>query len=246
MKMKRELFESIIQQLSEIGYRGRVGLYSNNEPLLDNRIVDFARYTWEKLPNACKIIYTNGILLKKAVFLQLLEYIDILCIDLYYDKQEDEVLTENMVEVLRYGMAHTNVQEKVMLQFINRNAIRNNRGGKSKNRKSVYQVTATCMLPYIQMIVRPDGKLSLCCNDALGENTLGDLNEDGLVKAWNRPQYHAVRERIMQGRQCVEFCKNCDNYASVNTKGNEEFSKEEMKSSWDRLKNRLIGAWERL
>lgn len=37
------------------------------------------------------------------------------------------------------------------------------------------------------MVVRPDGKVSLCCNDALGTMTLGDLTKElsamfGMVK----------------------------------------------------------------
>lgn len=37
----------------------------------------------------------------------------------------------------------------------------------------------------------------------------------------------------------MDFCKNCDNYASVNTKGNQEFSKEETNKSWEELGKRF-------
>lgn len=141
--MHEDLFKSIILQLSSMNYRGRVQLFSNNEPLLDKRIVRFAEYTWEHLPNACKIFFTNGTLLKMDVFLQLIQYLDIICIDIYYDNEIIDAITYEMREVLRYCLANDILRKKVMVQFINRNAIRNNRGGQSKNRQNLYQVKAT-------------------------------------------------------------------------------------------------------
>lgn len=35
--------------------------------------------------------------------------------------------------------------------------------------------SATCMLPFMQLIVRPDGKVSRCCQDALGRLPWGIL-----------------------------------------------------------------------
>lgn len=235
--MQTDLFKSIILQLSSMNYRGRVQLFSNNEPLLDKRIVHFAEYTWEHLPNACKVLFTNGTLLKMDMFLQLTQYLDIICIDIYYDDEIIDVMTNEMKEILKYCLANDNLQKKVMVQFINRKAIRNNRGGQSKNRQNVYQVKATCMLPYIQMIVRPDGMLSLCCNDALGQNTLGNLNVESLIEAWNNDNYRNMRSQIFQSRQNVDFCKYCDNYASINTVGNNVFSKEQLREAWNKVKS---------
>ena len=41
----------------------------------------------------------------------------------------------------------------------------------------------SCILPYKQMIIRPDGKTSLCCNDPYGKNTLADVNKMTLREA---------------------------------------------------------------
>jgi hypothetical protein len=61
------------------------------------------------------------------------------------------------------------------------------------------------------MVVRPSGRLGLCCNDALGQVTLGDLNRQSLVEAWNGPAYVAVREKILQGREHIPQCGACTN-----------------------------------
>ena len=40
---------------------------------------------------------------------------------------------------------------------------------------------ATCVLPFKQMIIKPDGKVSLCYSDSLGKNILGDLTKNSVV-----------------------------------------------------------------
>lgn len=65
-------------------------------------------------------------------------------------------------------------------------------------------------MPYKQIIVRPDGKVSLCCNDALGKCTLGDLNNESLVDVWFGAAFSKVREQLRNGRQGFERCKYCD------------------------------------
>ena len=50
-KMDEELFKSIIIQLKEWGYKGRLTLYGNNEPFLDTRIVEWHKFAREQLPD---------------------------------------------------------------------------------------------------------------------------------------------------------------------------------------------------
>ena len=85
-KMPEELFNKIIQELKEINYSGSVALYSNNEPLLDKRIYEFARITREELPNSYIYMFTNGTLIDMDKFLELMKYLDLLVIDNYTDE----------------------------------------------------------------------------------------------------------------------------------------------------------------
>jgi MoaA/NifB/PqqE/SkfB family radical SAM enzyme len=81
--MDRRLFISIMEQLRELGYAGKVGLFSNNEPLLDDRISEFAEITRKYLPGAFISILTNGLLLTVEKLNTLMKYIDELAIDNY-------------------------------------------------------------------------------------------------------------------------------------------------------------------
>lgn len=239
-KMSDSLFYSIIDQLSDMSYDGRVALFSNNEPFLDRRILQFSKYTAEKLPNACKILFTNGTLLTEEMFIKIIEYIDVFNIDIYYDNDIFQETPDELKKIFAKYINNKTIQEKMMIQFINRKAIRNNRGGISKNRTNIYMVQAPCLLPFIQMVVRPDGMTSLCCNDALGDFTLGDLNKESLIEAWNNKKYNDIRSIIASSRKYLEKCKVCDNYASSNTKGKDFFSKKAREEAWNSVCEQIL------
>lgn len=61
------------------------------------------------------------------------------------------------------------------------------------------------------MVVRPDGKLSLCCNDALGQETLGDLSVQSIREAWNDSRRRTVQDLMLGGRDKLDVCRHCDN-----------------------------------
>jgi MoaA/NifB/PqqE/SkfB family radical SAM enzyme len=61
--MPEEYFKKCIDELAEYCYKGIVGLWINNEPLLDKRIVKFVEYAAKRLPEADVKIITNGLLL---------------------------------------------------------------------------------------------------------------------------------------------------------------------------------------
>ena len=62
-KMSDELFKKIINELHDMDYNGTLSLYSNNEPFIDERIIDFYKYARKMIPNARLSIFTNGSLL---------------------------------------------------------------------------------------------------------------------------------------------------------------------------------------
>ena len=237
--MESELFYSIIDQLGLVNYQGRIALFSNNEPFLDNRMNDFIVYSKKKVTGAFIYLFTNGTLITLEEFKKTIEYLDFICIDLYFDNK-DEIASFEMKKILKYCIDE-NLCEKVMVQIINRSAIRNNRGGNSKNRHAIYEPKAPCILPFTQMIVRPDGKLSLCCNDPFGNYTMGDLTKETLIEAWNNTNYHDMRLSIRKSRANVPYmCKRCDNYSTTNQNGNLIFTKKQISDSWERVNTFLI------
>ena len=208
--MTEELFYSIIDQLEELDYRGRFTTFSNNEPLLDNRIIEWNRYARRKLPKARMHLYTNGTLMTLDKFKALVEILDELIIDNY---QQELSLIKPCQQIQEYCKKHPELTKKVTIVLRKPQEILTSRGGTAPNRSNIGNYAKErCVLPFKQMIVRPDGKISLCCNDALGKYTLGDLTKEKIVDVWYGAKFQMVRKSLYEGRENWGNCKFCDTF----------------------------------
>lgn len=209
--MTREMFENIVSQLEEIQYNGRFTTFSNNEPLLDERIIEFNQYARQHLPNARMHLFTNGTLMTLDKFKALIEVLDELIIDNY---QQELKLIKPCIEIQEYCREHPELTSKVSIVLRKPNEILTSRGGTAPNRKELVEYgKERCVLPFKQIIVRPTGQISLCCNDALGKYTLGDLNNESLLDIWYGPRFEMVRKCLYKGRENWGNCKYCDTFS---------------------------------
>ena len=205
--MDKALFEKIISDLEAINYSGVISLFSNNEPLIDKRILDFISFAKKKLPNATHALFTNGLLLNRDKYVVLTELLDFLVIDNYND---DLRLNPNVQEIYESSSDVYNGC-KVLVQNRKKNQILLNRGTLSPNQEAQNTIySSPCILPYIQMVVRPDGKVSRCCQDAYGNETMGDLNNQTVSEIWYGDKFNSLRREVHNGRNERKFCKNCD------------------------------------
>lgn len=207
-RMDEGLFKKIINELETINYDGRLALFSNNEPFLDDRILEFHRYARQHVPRARMHLYTNGTKLSLDQFVEVMKYLDELIIDNY---NEDLILHPNCRAIKDYCEMHPEYISRVTIVLRKPREILTSRGGDAPNRKEkVSFPNAKCILPFRQMIIRPDGKVSLCCNDPLGKNTLGDVTQDTLVDIWYNDRFGMVRRCLAQGRGNWKHCEYCD------------------------------------
>ena len=212
-RMEEELFSSIMKQLNGLKFKGSLSLHSNNEPLLDKRLPEFAKEARQKLPRARIKMFTNGSLLTLDLFRTLLPSFDRIFINNYNDRPE---MHPQVKEIHDYCLTPEGQDfitgKSVVIQYRNPNVVLSSRGGNAPNRKPpVHPPSFKCPYPYKQLIVRPDGKISLCCNDALGEMTLGDLATDPILDVWRGPAYTAVRNAMTtKGRAGIPVCSLCD------------------------------------
>ena len=209
LRMTDEMFRSIIDQLRDLDYRGAVYPYSNNEPFLDIRIFDFVAYARERLPGARIFIYSNGLLLDREKYLRLIPLVDDFTINNYCD---DFKLADNVREIHELASADPELNRKTKVVMRYRQEIMTSRGGQSPNKLDILSRTLPvgCLLPSRQVVVRPDGRLSLCCNDALGKMTLGDLRRESLAGIWWGEKYADIRNRVLEGRGALDLCRQCD------------------------------------
>lgn len=211
-RMTEELFYKIINELVSIHYCGEISIFSNNEPLLDTRIFDFIDYAKQKLPYAHHSLYTNGMLLNKEKFERLVNSLDVLYIDNYDDNMQ---IMDNVAEIID-EYEDKLISCDVLVLVRKKNQILDSRGGSAPNRTMEKVYTSSCIAPFMQLIVRPDGKISRCCQDPLGKTTLGDLSKQTIQEVWEGKNYNILRRQLQEGKRPeIEQCKYCDTFGNT-------------------------------
>lgn len=208
--MEDDLFYSIIDQLHDWGYKGHLTLYGNNEPFLDTRIVEFHKYCREKLPESFIFLSSNGLLLTVDKVKEIIPYVNQLIINNYC---RDMKLHENVREIYEYAKAHPEEFKDVelLIQMRYMDAVLTNRAGSAPNKQNTQKIIKeTCLMPYTDMFIFPDGRMGICCCDNFEATTLADLNVTPLKEAWNSDEYKKIRQAIRTSRGDYNFCKYCD------------------------------------
>lgn len=211
--MSEELFESLVNQLSVLNYDKTFGFFSNNEPLLDQRLPAFIQEAKKRLPNASVTTVTNGTLLTTDLFRKIMPYLNTIIIN---DYNKEPGLHPNIKEVRNYCLTPEGQKiiagKRVVIEMRNPERVLLSRGGTSPNREPISRPLKTlCLCFFLQFIVRPDGRISQCCNDALGKVTMGDLNEASVEEIWQGLFFTEAR-RVMakKGRSGIPLCAGCD------------------------------------
>lgn len=208
-KMDDTLFKKIIDELSELNYQGSIALFSNNEPFIDARIIEFAKYARNNLKQAYIYLYTNGSLLSAEKLQEILPYINYIHIDNYNDSGE---VNTNIAQILDEFEQKNGSNEKIELVKRKETEVLSSRGGVAPNKRNAKSIDCKCILPFCQMVIRSDGKVSLCCNDAYGKWTMGDVAKESLKDIWYGDKYYFVRKRMrVDGRKGITpCCDSCD------------------------------------
>ena len=210
MKIDDDLYRSIIDQLADWNYKGHLTLYGNNEPWLDTRIVEFHKYAREKLPDSYIFMSTNGLILTLEKVNEIKPYINQLIINNYDMEMK---LHPNIQKIYDYVKAHPEEYKDLDIQIQMRylQEVLTNRAGSAPNKKATEKVIKeTCLLPFTDAWIMPNGKLGLCCCDNYEVTDFGDLNKMPLKEAWASPGLMAARKAIAEGRQNYKFCEHCD------------------------------------
>lgn len=202
--LEDSLFYSIIDQLYELNYSGRIGLFDINEPLTDSRIFNFIQYAKEKLPKAWHMLISNGDLLNATNVVKLFESgLDNLFISMYDD----------------YTIAKIDKLEKDLPQYLNRiNKMDftnfdfvDNRGGNVKHKGGCETINSPCERVYKVLSIHPSGFIHSCFNDFYGVNEIGNLNEYKLIDLWNNTKFRFLRSNLDKGNRGIsKLCANCN------------------------------------
>lgn len=212
-RMSEELLERILAQLGQWKYGGYLSLFSNNEPLLDNRIFSFLKKARQMVPDARLCLFTNGLLLTEEKFRMLTDTLDYLTIDNYSDDLELLPPVERCVRA--FEEERFSCQVRVLIR--KKTQVLSSRGGEAPNRQMDVSFEGPCMMPFMQIVIRPDGKVSQCCQDGLGHSCIGDLEQETLEECWENAARRELWQKLSRnGRGELSGCRHCDVFGHDN------------------------------
>jgi len=207
LRMEAKMFRKIISDLKKINYQNLIGLFVNNEPLLDKRIFYFLKVTKKTLLHAKTYLFSNGDLLDEKNIKKLFRSgLDKLFISLHDDSRLKEV--ETIVGKLK--------KNKVIIKKeyeINKQKYFHNRGG-SITARTVSQkrhLNKGCLLPFRQMVINPEGNVYLCCCDFYYDVVFGNAKDMSVVDTfYKNPKLNRIRKQlILNNRKGLKLCEQC-------------------------------------
>ena len=177
---------------------------------MDTRIVEFHKYAREKLPKAHIFMSTNGLLLTPEKIDQISPYINELIINNYSESMKLQEPHQKVYDYIKSNPEKfKDLDARIQIRYLHE--ILTNRAGSAPNKQMTEKViTETCLMPFTDMWIVPDGRLGICCCDNREVTTLADLTKTPLKEAWNSKAYQELRKRMIGGRQNHPFCKHCD------------------------------------
>lgn len=201
--MEPELFRSIVDQLAEMGFRGRFSPHFFGEPLLDPRLPELLAYTRARLPRASLVVYTNGDPLTPKKARELLDAgVDLFLVT--FEAGESKAFAETRRALDRWTLTRRFVvrhfEDDVPEPF--------NRGGTVlfPGRERHHPA---CLLPASALVVDAWGKVKLCANDYHGTVEWGDLHRERLGDVWRKPEFVKLRADLLWGRFEKPVCRVC-------------------------------------
>jgi hypothetical protein len=153
---------------------------------------------------------TNGLILTIDKVKEVAPYVDQLIINNYC---MDMKLHKNVEEIYEYAKSHPEEFKdvEILIQMRYMEAVLTNRAGSAPNKKNETKIiTETCLMPFTDVFIFPDGRMGICCCDNFEVTNMADLKTVPIKEAWNSDAYKQLREKIKDGRQNWPFCKYCD------------------------------------
>jgi MoaA/NifB/PqqE/SkfB family radical SAM enzyme len=225
-EMSFELYNTLIDELVQMRFTGRVAYHVANDPLVFAGLEHFVAHARAKLPQCWIQIMTNGIALTPKRGEALIDSgMDELYINFYRDSRRQKLYpnaAKFIAEVLHKrfpntkGAVHTSGDGKSRLKFtlVPRLAGERlwSRGGSSPNMPvDDSRVKGFCLYPWTQLNISTDGLVSKCCADICFQDVMGDLKKQSIAEVWPGEAFTKVRNKLMLGdRRSLHGCRACD------------------------------------
>ena len=211
--MEWSCYTTIIDQLCEMNYNGRVALMLSNEPLLDDRLEDMIGYTKSKSQRLFLDITTNGRLLTVELIDKLFRLgLDNININDYRgDKDKNSEKWSPYIEPI-YAAYGNNPKVSFKRRRLDE-SLPNYAGNipQTFNKEDF----GFCNYPFRKLTIAYNGDVLLCCDDFMYDTNFGNVMSDNLINCWNSTELNAVRLSLLENKR-IELCKRCNDFQDYN------------------------------
>ena len=219
--MQDELIDKILDELSDLEYSNRISFYSNNEPYLDKRIYDLIYKARRKLPEAFLELKTNGVVLNwEKVIKSFDNGLDYLHITDYLPDIRDQhrkniqKIVEKLSKTRRFQGEFDSKNDKARIKISKRyvGEVLRTRAGSAPNAKALKEpLNKPCYRPVEMLTIDPSGKVGICSEDVMFEETMGDVNKNSISEIWRSNEYVELRKQLHNGKRGYKStCAACD------------------------------------
>jgi len=216
VKMPTSLYESIIQQLAEIRFDGRISPHGYGEPLLDERLPDLVAFTHRLLPRSKIWIYTNGDFLTAPRYRELVDA----GVSRFVITQHEGEMSPAIRDLFSY-IERNRRQADILYMRIEKGVTPlSNRGGLVN---PGVRRNPRCGDPDNPLVIDAEGHVVVCANDYYGRVKLGNIGERRLLDIWKSTKFKDIRRDLRNRHYTLSICLSCTGQAqSVDTELNPE------------------------
>lgn len=230
-----ELFKGIIDELSEIDFKGTIKFHRFNEPLANDIIFDRIRYARKKLPYAHLGFHSNGDFVDEEKLKRLTDIgLDFLWLSLYINFNESgrnyltlakkhcidygkrfgfkTIPVNSERDLVKYTVLGFRFEFVIFVPDICRKG--NDRGGSLRDYSKEIRISP-CVSPFGRLFIDWTGDVMPCCNLRSDINShrnyiLGNVREHSLEFIYFSDVSNKIRRNLFDFSEKEGACKTCN------------------------------------
>lgn len=203
-QMSLELFKSVLVQLSELAFSGILSFHFYNEPLLHPDLVSWVKQATSFLPDARICLYSNGSLLSRELFEDLLS-----------------AGIEKLIVTRHEGISYLPLDDwylNLPAESCKRLILQKHEEVQKTNRAGMLCLgpmippKLPCYMPSSMIVVTSEGNVIPCYEDFNEKLCLGNISQMTLREIWQSSKAKNLRDNLAKGqRMNFEPCSTCNN-----------------------------------
>lgn len=212
------VYYKIIDDLHDLDFQGQIIFAPWSEPLLDDRLEDFAGYAKDNLPKCTLIVLTNGDLLTIKKFQALISSgIDMIDVSDHYSIEQDRYMIGKPRQAIETYLQLDEVnRKKIHFHDPNYKRIRglerfHNRSGlvPLKNCVTTKKLCRICIFPETILAINYKGDVLLCARQWRESPVYGNIIKEHIKDIWQNPEFIRVRKALRKGIFELDLCQSC-------------------------------------